>query len=302
MVTGMQLSWFFDILVVALALIFLYIGGKRGFIGTVTLIVGYIASFVVAFILSTSVSPILYDNVFKAGIISKIEASVANIDIVENIQSAVNREDLGITFGKEEISSAIQNSTGDLGNEINAIISEKTGGADVGITKEDIDIKIKETLNSSMVQNIIDKLPAALRETANEFLNSSTENITNSVKQLSKTPKEAAEFIEESFIRESVISLIKVISFLLALALLMIIVRVLAKVFAQVHKLPLIGSADSVLGGILGITEGLAVVFIISIVIHLLIGVTNNEMIVLNTQTIDQTVLFKMFYNINILG
>ena len=85
-------------------------------------------------------------------------------------------------------------------------------------------------------------------------------------------------------------------------AIIMILVEIIANVMKIINKIPVLGSINAFLGGLLGIAEGLLICVLISIFVQVLIALTDNSLIFINTLTIDKTILFKYLYNFELIN
>ena len=99
---GTELFWFFDLAVIALLVIFLYKGFRRGF---VSVLIGF-AAMVLAFVIALPVSGVLadkiYDNVVKEAVSDEINNkldSVLNDNVINNLNK-INMDKAKIN-GKE---------------------------------------------------------------------------------------------------------------------------------------------------------------------------------------------------------
>ena len=297
--TTTQFEWFYDVAVAALLLIFLYVGGKRGFIRSVLMLVGYIVSFAAASFVSSVATPILYEKFAQDKIVSIIEGNIENINIMNELKSVLGLDKLGITVQDEEINSLLSSNSGDLSGDIQQFISEKTGGME--ISKEEIDGKLQTVVNSSFVSRFISNLPGNMAEALNEYTEKSSQTLSESLKVLTSTKADAAKYIETNIVRNSLMPIIKTLIFILVFTFTLIIVKMITRLFSGFNRIPIAGSINAFLGALLGLAQGLAVVLLIALVVHVLVVLTSDELIVINTQTIQNTYLFKLFYNFKLL-
>ena len=82
----------------------------------------------------------------------------------------------------------------------------------------------------------------------------------------------------------------------------MVIVRSLSKAFRGVRHIPLIGSVNSLLGGVLGLVQAAVVILIVVMALNLLIGLTGDGIPYLNNEAISKTYLFHYLYDLNPIG
>ena len=62
---GEKFAWFFDVALIGIILICIYAGGKRGFVKTIILLLGYLIAFAGAFFVSKTISLIIYEYVLQ---------------------------------------------------------------------------------------------------------------------------------------------------------------------------------------------------------------------------------------------
>ena len=89
--------------------------------------------------------------------------------------------------------------------------------------------------------------------------------------------------------------LMRGVCFVVLFFLFLIVVRILANLLSKgLHKLPIIGTVDCWLGGVVGLAEGLLLVLVMACVISMIPAVTGSPLV---TQAdIDATYLFRYFY------
>ena len=63
-----------------------------------------------------------------------------------------------------------------------------------------------------------------------------------------------------------------------------------------VQNIPVVGGVNNLLGGFCGVIKAGIILFIVAIIAFIIILVTKDEMDLLNSQIIDKTNLFFMFY------
>ena len=77
-----------------------------------------------------------------------------------------------------------------------------------------------------------------------------------------------------------------------------VIRRYIFKLTKKVRKFPIIGAIDGFLGAVCGILKAFIFLFIFAVMCFIVIMLTNNEFKFLNTNIIDSTYLFYMFYKV----
>lgn len=90
---------------------------------------------------------------------------------------------------------------------------------------------------------------------------------------------------------------IRIIVFVLIFAVVMLILSLIANASKLINHIPVVASVNEALGGLLGLVKAAIIVLLVCIGVQLLISVTDNELVFLNTYTIDKTILFKHIYS-----
>lgn len=94
---------------------------------------------------------------------------------------------------------------------------------------------------------------------------------------------------------------IRIIVFVIIFAVVMLILNLIANASKLINHIPVVASVNEALGGVLGLIKAAIIVLLVCIGVQFLISVTNNELVFLNTYTIDQTILFKHIYDFRLI-
>jgi uncharacterized membrane protein required for colicin V production len=100
----------------------------------------------------------------------------------------------------------------------------------------------------------------------------------------------------------SAVTLIRFVLFALLIMILYLSLRALAKLFQGVNEIPLIGGLNRVLGGILGLCLGVFICLIVGTLAAVLIGASKDALGWMNTDIMEDSVLFSVFYRYNFLN
>lgn len=119
---------------------------------------------------------------------------------------------------------------------------------------------------------------------------------------LSGTAETVSIAVADQMLYPIIYTVLQAISFLLLFFAIMVLVRSLSKIFRGVRHIPLIGPVNSLLGGVLGLVQGMVIIFIVVMALHLFIGLTGGNIRYLNDEAIGQTYLFRYVYNWNPIG
>ncbi len=107
------------------------------------------------------------------------------------------------------------------------------------------------------------------------------------------------QVIVDTALQEPVMTLLSGVSFFLIFSVSMFVVRRVGYLFSGVHRIPLIGTANTVLGGIVGVVEAVVLLYVIGIGLQLVIYATGGELPFLNRSVLDDTYIYRVFLNLS---
>jgi len=116
---------------------------------------------------------------------------------------------------------------------------------------------------------------------------------------ISASTEVLAENIVQTVCQPILVGVFQVILVLILYIVLSFVVSVVAKALGVINKVPLIGGLNKLLGGVFGMLNAGIWCYILASLVGLFIGLTNGNIDFLNNQIIDQTVLFKLIYQLS---
>ena len=337
---GTEFFWFYDVILAAILIGMMFIGAKKGFVRMVLRLCAFAASFVIALMISNGVSGWIYDSFISKPLEQTISTSI-NDALGDNVVTQIGKIDMekakinGKSIDSLELKADKAGKvTVNLGNVnlSNTGISKvdlTSFGVDKNIDYSNIDLgsvqiyesdiekygienmiltevlaqNIKNSAIADSVNEIIDKVgetvPALdLKGKTIEDIDSGTINsVVVSVVQ-SGNPGKA---VLDNVAKPVVLVPLRTIIFVVLFILIFIILSILIKATSVINKLPLIGQLNSLLGGVAGLLQGLVIVFIVVIIAHMAVELTNNTLIFLNDMTINKSFAFSKIYNFSFL-
>ena len=151
----------------------------------------------------------------------------------------------------------------------------------------------------TIINNVFDELPdfiVSIGESNGVNRNTLSKNIDNVLKNNANT---IGTVISDQLIKPIATSAMSLIIAVLLSGILMIFVRILAKRVNSFFDLPLLNTANTVLGGVFGLLKGLVLVFAIVVIISFLMKIFGNSFPIFTNETILKTHLFKVLYELN---
>lgn len=333
---GTQFFWFFDAAVIVLLLVYVFKGIHRGFVSVLVSVVSMIIAFAVALALSGSIADAVYDSmirdavsdeinqqlssVFDSTVISelkKVDMSKAKIngtqlsDINTQTDSAgklnldLSRLDLTAT-GIDEIDLSsfgftenFNYSSVNLGSmEITSTEKEEYGIEKIILSSVISDNILKGTAFGAVngaIESMAKSLPSFMSEIADSLVTKEKLNdVVISI--IDADTNDYASAITDNVIKPVVLVPMRALIFAVLFVIILFVLNLLAKMLKGINKIPLIGGINKILGAAAGFVQGAIVVFLVCIFVQVVVALSGNELIFLNTMTINESFLFKKIY------
>ncbi|MGN0557514.1 MAG: CvpA family protein [Acutalibacteraceae bacterium] len=164
---------------------------------------------------------------------------------------------------------------------------------------ESVDQSIAENGSDSAAkaaEQIWDGLPAFVTGVAEHGGLDKAELARRIDKAVEGGSRDLGRIIADDLIKPIVTALMSFVFAIILFSVLMILVRKLALWVNKAFRLPVLGTMNKVLGGVLGFFKGCIIVFALTMLISLLMAVMNNDLGVFTPERIDATRIFKTLY------
>lgn len=132
-----------------------------------------------------------------------------------------------------------------------------------------------------------------------EFVNTILEKTQDSLSALLTPSMDSAVFLVDEFIAPIIVACISVIIFIVLFIGIRFVCGVLAKMFKTVNKVPLLGFANRLAGGVAGIAIGGVNIILLSFLFSIIVIITGDGLSWLNSQVISGSQILAMTGIIN---
>lgn len=147
-------------------------------------------------------------------------------------------------------------------------------------------------------EKISDVMPIALGDFSGQLSSGGSDIIYNLILSITDAETDShASAILTNIVDPIVRVPIRIIVFVLIFAIVMLLLSLIANASRLINHIPVVASVNEALGGLFGLIKAAVIVLLVCIGVQFLVSVTNNELVFLNSYTIDQTILFKHIYN-----
>lgn len=341
---GTSFFWFYDILLLAIIAGVTFRGLKKGGVAVIIGTVSVVVAFIAAFIGSTALTDIVYENYIEEPLCGYIDENLDSV-IGENLISDMEKVDMSKAVVGGQFLGSIElkpDSTGKVTLDLSDIDLTETGienadfsmfgiteGFDYSLVKVG-NVEITETeLKNNSIETIVlarvlttniksgsifevfeniggkmsEALPLVFGNYSKEIENGDSDIIYNLILSVTDFGYEKrSEAILANIIDPIVIVPLRIIFFLLIFIIVSLILNAVANAAKIINHIPLISSANELLGGILGFVKAILIILIICIFVRFLISLTGDSLVFINTFTIENTLFFKYIYNFDIFS
>ncbi len=153
----------------------------------------------------------------------------------------------------------------------------------------------------NFAEGVWDNLPSFISGTV-EFFGSKEDAIGGIGSCVQKGGNSAAQNIADKAVKPIAINLVRTLSSTIMFIILLAVVKFLAKAVNRMFSIPVIGSINATLGGVIGVAKGFVLVFVLVFVIRIAVNAMSGEFWIFNDKLINETYLFRFVYDLAAVG
>ncbi|MCR4646770.1 MAG: hypothetical protein K5695_15400 [Oscillospiraceae bacterium] len=283
---GTQFWWFFDAVVVCVAIGFIYSAAAKGFNKGVFRLAGFVLAMLLGLLGSAGLQGFVYQSLFRASIEDAI-TSVVSDEEWDIFQAA--SEQLAI--------SAPDDSTPDP-EEFDRIFQEVSSGDAQTIYPDWFISSVCEVTEAALVKqrrpHAAERM-AVLYDTAHDYKGFCT---IVTVLHTHSDPQPAVSTIEETLYRPGYLRMIRMALLLIIGAAILLIFGIISAMAGSLEEQMHLGKSNHVLGVLVGIVETAGILLFFIAAVRMIIIMTDGQMLVFNPETIGETKLFRYLYDL----
>ena len=158
---------------------------------------------------------------------------------------------------------------------------------------EDIDSKVDEVYNKlpTYVLGLIGD-STEIKDEVTKTLKNEFENGTANI----------SDVIINTIVKPIFVLIIRSILFIFLFAIFMIVLRIILKAIRPLDNIPILGTLNSILGGVVGLLKAILYVFLLCVLIKLFINIGAGQNTIGYEKTINSSMFFNIIYNHNFLA
>ena len=147
----------------------------------------------------------------------------------------------------------------------------------------------------SELEKVVDELPAIVTNS----INLEGEDIALRLQQTTGLGTDLVSGFTDAIVAPAIIGVMQVLIFIILFSLALYVVHLLSSLFQEMYRLPVIGTANSVLGGAIGLVEVILLVFAFTTLLQLFFVLTGDSVSWLNSDTVRASNILSKLYEYN---
>jgi uncharacterized membrane protein required for colicin V production len=155
-------------------------------------------------------------------------------------------------------------------------------------------------MHETLTRNLTDTVPGVSR-----MAQGSTDLVASLLLDIITGTNDANDLttaININMVRPKTILPFRLLFFAIVFALISIIVSAVSSATHFIEYIPLVGRINAVLGGVMGFALAIVVIFMVTVTVSVIISLTGDNIIFINTMTVERTMIFRHVYNIEFLN
>ena len=151
-----------------------------------------------------------------------------------------------------------------------------------------------------VVDNMYQNLPGYLAGPLEMLLGSKEQVLANLQSALDGGSAAGLTDAIVGLLRPMLVALLSVLTIIILFLICMIVIRIIDRLLIQVRRIPVVGTFDGLLGGLVGIVKAVIWLVVLVFLVKAVILLSADGISWLNSETVESSFLFKYLYHVDI--
>ncbi len=289
----------YDIVTVAIILVCLLAGLKRGFTKIVITVCGMVLTLVVSKNLSVSLAPQIYDKFVHESVLKGTQTIVEKVDVSESLENMISQ--MKIEIPKEKIDEILNGSKGKISESLIQEFQSRGIDMNEGFLSEIINNALQRSLFD--LRNGDDSVSQLLTSAVSGYIEKNKDKTLEIMDTFIQDNKISALSVEQNYIKPVIVKIVCAVTFMVLSIVMTIIVKLLAIFIDLTDTIPATHKINTVFGACFGIAEGVIIVMIIGVLVgyasQFMMGTKGQELF--GQDTVSQTKIFHYFCSLKVI-
>ena len=296
---GTEFWWIFDALVIMIAAYIIYSNIKRGLTRVFVLNIGYVIAIFLSGLVALNAGPLIYQSSVQDSHLEDLEEVVSSVDVPKAMADAVDARRLGFRCDPAKVRDCLSAPhTDQYASLLYEYLNGRYGKQICDFT--DFQKMLRESYVYAYTKALDEKLPRYVSKNFAAQIDDNADVMTElleiTYEKYAYTGKIAAEF-EKRFCVDPSVEILRMLVFVACFSVIMIIVAVIASLMKNTLFFNATGASERFFGGVLGLSEMLALLILFTILVRLIVLLGGGETLCFNDPTIAESKLFSVLYN-----
>lgn len=280
------MNYVLDLVVILIIIGCAAAGAKKGAVRMLITLAGYAAAVAAAIFVSNVASDYVYENYVRTAVVSALEAKAESLDEEYLSADKLNKvlEENGVAFSDEMLLDFAENR-----EQYSEIMQDEKLRDSIKTIFTEYCSSLTEALDGIVPEEIIEEAERYLEEN-----NAETDRMLSLITQ---SKDNLIKIIEAEIVKPVMMKAVRFVLFAVTFAAVMLIVSVISYVARIIRKIPVVNSADSFLGTMFGVLQGLLYTAVLNLGASAFIRFTSDANKYLNTEIISESYVFEILYN-----
>lgn len=293
---GSQFWWFYDVIVIAVVLVCIFIGSRKGVMKGVFGFVSVIVAAVVAYAISGAIGDTVSSGPVSESNANKISENIDESTFTKKFSDYLKNMGYSVSIDENKLGAALDKEEG-MEEAVVFYLNNVNGHA---LDKEEVLIeKIHEgyaVIIGDIVSTSLNKF-AALK--AEEIVRENPEVMAELIPMLREEEQlyQASLYIAKNMAAPAYNIIGKLVSFLAIFAFLSLAFLFGVNAFFSHKEVDAISVTSHFAGGMFGLFTAVVIVFAIAVWVRISAITGNNEMLFFNNDVVEDSYVFKYFYD-----
>ncbi|MBQ5317925.1 MAG: CvpA family protein [Oscillospiraceae bacterium] len=281
------MNYALDLVIVVLIIGCAVAGSRKGAVRMLITIAGYIVAVAAAIFVSNVASEYVYEEYIKSAVISALESKSDSLKEEYLSSDKLNEilKENGIVLTDEQLSAITEDNSQEIELPDNDVIRESLN-------------KMFTDYCEALTDTLSGIVPEEILEEAENYLEKNNLETDNMITLITQKKESVISLIEKEIIKPVMLKTVHFVLFSVTFAVIMIIVSIISYAAKIVRKIPVVNSADSFLGTMLGLVQGLLYTGVLNVGVSMFIKFTSDANKYLNTAEIAESYVFRFLYNV----
>jgi len=293
---GVQFWWFYDVIAAAVILLCIFLIVRKGLVKASITLTGFVIAAVTAFSACGPIAETMYEQSARNSNFKKLDLTLESVDFIDDLGNYIETLGYEVRVDNDQLRKAFEDKN-DPEEKIYQYVNN-INGKKVDEEKNFIN-KLHEGYAVVISNYVAKRMNEYSAEYTAEAIRKNPEQIFELYELLQDqdTKRPASKYISDNFLQKPYATQTKLIAFLLIFVGI-VIVTIVIVVSTGKNSAPLVGFVPNAISGILSIACGAIVIVAIAAVIRLNVVLGSNKMLFFNHEVIENTYVFKYFYEL----